>query len=112
MPPDVNTFYGTLSDGLYQKFEYLPGDFGLPWTLRNLKMADGVRFELTKGLHPRRFSRPVLSTTQPPIRSALGSRIKTLFVYVPDPTQGVNREVKHNLTSRPLEAMEVVVITG
>ena len=32
-------------------------------------MADGVRFELTEGLHPRRFSRPVLSTAQPPIRS-------------------------------------------
>jgi hypothetical protein len=32
-------------------------------------MADGVRFELTKGLRPRRFSRPVLSTAQPPIRN-------------------------------------------
>lgn len=30
-------------------------------------MADGVGFEPTKGLHPCRFSRPVLLTTQPPI---------------------------------------------
>ena len=31
-------------------------------------MADGVGFEPTKGFHPCRFSRPVLSTAQPPIR--------------------------------------------
>ena len=30
-------------------------------------MADGVGFEPTKGFHPCRFSRPVLSTAQPPI---------------------------------------------
>lgn len=31
-------------------------------------MADGVGFEPTKSLHPCRFSRPVPSTTRPPIR--------------------------------------------
>ena len=31
-------------------------------------MADGVGFEPTEGFHPRRFSRPVLSTAQSPIR--------------------------------------------
>ena len=31
-------------------------------------MADGVGFEPTEGFHLRRFSRPVLSTAQPPIR--------------------------------------------
>ncbi len=30
-------------------------------------MADGVGFEPTEGANPRWFSRPVLSTTQPPI---------------------------------------------
>ena len=33
-----------------------------------MEMADGVGFEPTKGFHPCRFSRPVLSTAQPPIR--------------------------------------------
>jgi hypothetical protein len=32
------------------------------------EVADGVRFELTEELPPRRFSRPVLSTAQPPIQ--------------------------------------------
>ena len=32
-------------------------------------MADGVGFEPTEGFHLRRFSRPVLSTAQSPIRS-------------------------------------------
>ena len=31
-------------------------------------MADGVGFEPTEGFHLRRFSRPVLSTAQSPIR--------------------------------------------
>ena len=31
-------------------------------------MADGVGFEPTEGVNPRWFSRPVLSTAQPPIR--------------------------------------------
>jgi hypothetical protein len=31
-------------------------------------MADEVRFELTMGSHPRRFSRPVHSTALPLIR--------------------------------------------
>ena len=30
-------------------------------------MADGVGFEPTRSLHPRRFSRPVPSTARPPI---------------------------------------------
>jgi hypothetical protein len=33
-------------------------------------LADGVRFELTEGLHLRRFSRPVHSTALPPIHRA------------------------------------------
>ena len=33
-------------------------------------LADGVGFEPTVGLHPRRFSRPVHSTALPPIRQA------------------------------------------
>ena len=42
-------------------------------------MADGVGFEPTEGFHLRRFSRPVLSTAQSPIRllrllSSLGYR--------------------------------------
>ena len=32
-----------------------------------MAVADGVRFELTEGLHPRRFSRPMHSTALPPI---------------------------------------------
>tara|TARA_B100000941_G_C28487220_1_gene545700 strand:+ start:674 stop:847 length:174 start_codon:yes stop_codon:yes gene_type:complete len=31
-------------------------------------MAEGERFELSKELPPCRFSRPVLSTAQPPFR--------------------------------------------
>ena len=37
-------------------------------------LADGVRFELTEPLRARRFSRPVPSTTRPPIRLG-GARI-------------------------------------
>ncbi len=33
-------------------------------------MAEGERFELSEGFHPRRFSRPVHSTALPPLRSA------------------------------------------
>ena len=32
------------------------------------QVADGVRFELTEGVNPRRFSRPLHSTTLPSIR--------------------------------------------
>ena len=35
--------------------------------------ADRVRFELTIPLRVRRFSRPVLSTTQPPVRNSRGN---------------------------------------
>ena len=31
-------------------------------------LAEAVRFELTEGSHPRRFSRPVHSTALPPLR--------------------------------------------
>jgi hypothetical protein len=44
-------------------------------------VADGVRFELTKGLHLRRFSRPVHSTALPPIhRAADFSSLLRLFM--------------------------------
>lgn len=33
-------------------------------------MADGVGFEPTKSVNPCRFSRPVPSTTRPPVRAA------------------------------------------
>ena len=33
-------------------------------------MAEGVRFELTRGVNPCRFSRPVLSTAQPTLQAA------------------------------------------
>ena len=32
------------------------------------QVADGVRFELTEGVNPRRFSRPLHSTALPSIR--------------------------------------------
>ncbi len=35
-------------------------------------MAEGERFELSEGFHPRWFSRPVHSTALPPLRSAIG----------------------------------------
>ncbi len=36
--------------------------------LNREKVAEGVGFEPTVGVNRRRFSRPVLSTTQPPLR--------------------------------------------
>ena len=51
-----------------------PGAYGrwLSWRRAtvsdcNRSMADGVGFEPTVGFHPRRFSRPLPSTTRPPI---------------------------------------------
>src|SRR5450759_5140786 len=38
--------------------------------LRNRPRADRVRFELTIPSRVRRFSRPVLSTAQPPVRNS------------------------------------------
>ena len=35
-------------------------------------MAEEVRFELTEGVNPRRFSRPVPSTTRPFLRDLSG----------------------------------------
>lgn len=35
-------------------------------------MAEEVRFELTEGVNPRRFSRPVPSTTRPFLRGLNG----------------------------------------
>src|SRR5476649_116006 len=35
----------------------------------NATLADGVGFEPTVGVNPRRFSRPLPSTTRPPVRS-------------------------------------------
>lgn len=49
-------------------------------------MADGVGFEPTKELPPCRFSRPVLSTAQPPIQRTLAD-----LSYVPDEKIIVNR---------------------
>ena len=40
------------------------------------QVADGVRFELTEGVNPRRFSRPLHSTALPSIR---GNRIFRYF---------------------------------
>ena len=34
------------------------------------QVADGVRFELTEGVNPRRFSRPLHSTALPSIRGS------------------------------------------
>ena len=34
-------------------------------------MAEEVRFELTEGVNPRRFSRPVPSTTRPFLRDSI-----------------------------------------
>lgn len=33
-------------------------------------MVEGQRFELWEGFHPRRFSRPVLSATQPTLQES------------------------------------------
>ena len=38
-------------------------------------MADGVGFEPTRSLHPRRFSRPVPSTARPPIHINNSNRL-------------------------------------
>ncbi len=40
----------------------------LYWTLPDVKLAEGVRFELTRTLQPCRFSRPVHSTALPTFR--------------------------------------------
>ena len=44
------------------------GLVGLSWTLADYILAEGVGFEPTGDLRRRRFSRPVLSTTQPPLQ--------------------------------------------
>ena len=43
-------------------------------------LADGVRFELTEGLHLRRFSRPVHSTALPSIRCGADSIIRSVLI--------------------------------
>ena len=48
-----------------------------------LKVAEGVGFEPTVDSHPRRFSRPVLSTTQPPLRG--GRTLQTRLPGSPRP---------------------------
>ena len=43
----------------------------IPWVRSPLiRLADGVGFEPTRSLHPWRFSRPLPSTTRPPIHPA------------------------------------------
>ncbi len=41
---------------------------GSTYDFRQNLMAEEVRFELTEGVNPRRFSRPVPSTTRPFLR--------------------------------------------
>src|SRR5947208_2366074 len=52
---------------------------GICWNLPALVLADGVGFEPTEDLRPRRISSPVHSTALPPIRShPLGNPPPTL----------------------------------
>jgi membrane-bound lytic murein transglycosylase B len=71
------------------------------------KVADGVGFEPTRSLHPCRFSRPVPSTTRPPIRNAeiiavLARKVKQKLYKIknmprmllfPEGFYAINREV-------------------
>ena len=51
----------------------------------HLSMADGVGFEPTVGLPPRRFSRPVPSTARPPVRVSRSLLIASLFQSFKNP---------------------------
>ena len=59
------------------------------YSKHNLFLADGGGFEPPEDLHPRRFSRPVQSTTLPPIQNLFTRRSfkpTVLFADVPDGT--------------------------
>ena len=44
-------------------------------------LAERVRFELTRGLHPRRFSRPLHSTTLPPFHNKIERFIFAFYTF-------------------------------
>jgi hypothetical protein len=59
-------------------------------------VADGVGFEPTRGVNPCRFSRPVLSTAQPPIPARINNNLdrgaRTIYEHChPAATQGLSR---------------------
>ena len=53
---------------------------------KTLHVADGVGFEPTRGVNLCRFSRPVPSTTRPPVQVLGNKRIPSDIILIPQPS--------------------------